>query len=301
MAVYRIRDVINNYREREGMTQAELGEGICEPETVSRIENGHHIPSRRVYLELMKKMGQEGSRQRPFLVTFDKEIYQIKRELDLLIRVHEYERAESLLNKLQRKLDITEAQNMQFLLRTSAIIQYRTGRITKEERRNIFEQAVKLTVKWYGEQSLEKGFYTHNEVILLCNIATAYFEEGNEKKAIQMLVELKEYFDNSVVSEEEIAQNKVLVLDNLQQCYGLVKAYGKSLEISEEGIEQCLNGKKEGILCNFIYNRAYVLEKMNKKESACKELVQALCIAKALEYDYMYKHIYRHVCENSNV
>lgn len=292
MAVYRIGDVINNYREREGLTQAELAEGICEPEILSRIENGHHMPSRKIYLKLMVRMGQEGVRQRPVLITCDRENYQIKRELDRLVGIHEYEKAERVLKKLERKLDFAEPQNRQFLLRTKAIIRYRTGKITKEKRRELFEQAVSMTVKWYGEGGLEKGFYTHNEIVLLCNIATVYFEEGDKEKAVQMLTELRQYFVDSIVSDEERAQNELLVLNNLEQCYGLLGKYDECMAMIEEGIEKCLEYGKGARLCNFLYDKAYILDKRGENEEACKVILQALCTAKILGYTHKEKHIY---------
>ncbi len=61
-SIYEIGDMIKCSRKSMGITQEELAEGICSVLTLSRIENGRQSPGKKVYEELMRKMGLETSR-----------------------------------------------------------------------------------------------------------------------------------------------------------------------------------------------------------------------------------------------
>ena len=57
MGEYSKAAVIKYTRKATGMTQEELSEGICEPVTISRYENGQLNPSDDKFIRLMQKMG----------------------------------------------------------------------------------------------------------------------------------------------------------------------------------------------------------------------------------------------------
>lgn len=47
---------IRRVRLERGLTQERLSEGICSPSTLSRIENGSQVPSRRTFQLLMERL-----------------------------------------------------------------------------------------------------------------------------------------------------------------------------------------------------------------------------------------------------
>lgn len=60
MGEYSKASIIKFTREALGMTQEELAETICEPETLSRYENGILDPTDEKFVRLMNKMGEKG-------------------------------------------------------------------------------------------------------------------------------------------------------------------------------------------------------------------------------------------------
>ena len=47
---------IRQARREKGLTQEQLAEGICSPITVSRIENGHQMPSKAILDALLSRL-----------------------------------------------------------------------------------------------------------------------------------------------------------------------------------------------------------------------------------------------------
>lgn len=60
MAQYSKGFMIQYLRKRKGMTQEELAEGICEPVTLSRYENGSLNPTAEKFQLLMERLGGPG-------------------------------------------------------------------------------------------------------------------------------------------------------------------------------------------------------------------------------------------------
>ena len=52
-----IGEVIKQRRKELGLTQEQLCEGICEPITISRMENGKQTPSRNRVIALLQSRG----------------------------------------------------------------------------------------------------------------------------------------------------------------------------------------------------------------------------------------------------
>lgn len=57
MGNYPIGRLIAEMRNRRGLSQEELSEGICAVSTLSKIENGIQMPRRKVYVALMQRLG----------------------------------------------------------------------------------------------------------------------------------------------------------------------------------------------------------------------------------------------------
>lgn len=74
---------------------------------------------------------------------------------------------------------------------------------------------LKWTVPHFGGKPLRECFLSHQELILINNIAIGYGEMGNMQKAVGLLRELKEYLECSYRENREIATMHATVLLNL--------------------------------------------------------------------------------------
>lgn len=62
MGTYQIGEVIRLLRKEKGITQELLSDGLCSVETLSRIENGKHTPSRATLDALMERLGKDSQK-----------------------------------------------------------------------------------------------------------------------------------------------------------------------------------------------------------------------------------------------
>ena len=76
-----IGDYIRQKRLDAGMTQAQLCKGICEPITVSRLENGQQTPSRNTVKALLGRLGLPDDRYFALLSDHEMEIKLLKDEI----------------------------------------------------------------------------------------------------------------------------------------------------------------------------------------------------------------------------
>ena len=64
-----------------GLTQEQLCEGICEPMTISRMENGRQTPSRNRINALLQRLGLPDDRYFALLSKHEEEIAALQREI----------------------------------------------------------------------------------------------------------------------------------------------------------------------------------------------------------------------------
>lgn len=90
MGNYPIGRLIAEARSRRGLSQEELSGGICAPSTLSKIENGMQMPSRRVYLALLERLGLSHRSCLMFVSHVDMRRSTLEEELGRLIAGAEY-------------------------------------------------------------------------------------------------------------------------------------------------------------------------------------------------------------------
>ena len=72
---------IRQNREAQGLTQQQLCEGICEPATISRIENGQQTPYRSRLSALLQRLGLPDDRYFALLSPNEIEISSLQAEI----------------------------------------------------------------------------------------------------------------------------------------------------------------------------------------------------------------------------
>lgn len=100
MGMYRAGIVIRRNRLALHMTQEDLCDGICDTQTISRIENGKQNPGKDIYRRLMERMGREKDRAFAMVSGEDVRVMDYAREYENALHKFEYERAEEFLGKL---------------------------------------------------------------------------------------------------------------------------------------------------------------------------------------------------------
>lgn len=111
--LFLITEYLASERERKGMTQQEVSENICEPETYSRIETGKHTPVKKNMYELMERLGIPWCYYRGELELDSLKAYRMSQEARKLLNRGMREEALVILNKMRSCLDMESNVNVQ--------------------------------------------------------------------------------------------------------------------------------------------------------------------------------------------
>ncbi|MBS4981113.1 MAG: helix-turn-helix transcriptional regulator [Lachnospiraceae bacterium] len=189
-------EVVRQERKAKKLTQAELAEGICEPESLSRIESGRRNPNNRNMEALLGKMNRERQRIMPMVFTKQYDILVLERKIAKAMHYFEYEEAEKNIEKLESRLDMTEKRNQQYVAYRKLICDISKGKIDpKDSLRKLYE----LLQCSIGNQDVFAYRLTETESSILNNIACVLEECGEEKRAIEIWKKILENYENSRV------------------------------------------------------------------------------------------------------
>ena len=114
MALFNIGNFIKQRREELGITQAELAEGLCSLPTLSRIENGSHVPHGNTLRALLQRLGYSDALM---LLPASREEFEITRlqvKIRQLYNTRDREGARELFAKLGEYKDFFSVSDRQF-------------------------------------------------------------------------------------------------------------------------------------------------------------------------------------------
>lgn len=295
MGVYHIGEVIRRSRESLGMTQEQLAEGICTPETLSRIENGKRTPNRANFRALMERLEKCGEKYFPYIRVGDYARMEMWQKILRMDRAHRFEEVLAELEEFEEALDLDDYVNRQAVMRMRALCNYNLGKISAKRSREMLAEALKLTVPSWDGRTVPEGVFTRTECALFCNIAVLYMNEGRLDEALDLMRQMQQYFRTTRIDERERRYSEGLLMSNLARCLGRKGETKEALEIAREETEKYLKFDMADRLHGSLYNMAYQMEVQHKSPEACKEkLVQAYYVAEftgdGRERDHIRKH-----------
>lgn len=242
-----IGEVIKKRRTELGLSQEQICEGICEPMTISRLENGKQTPSRNVVRALCQRLGLPDDRF--FAVLTDKEIKIDKLYKDICACNVEFERSiienrkeirERGMKKIAELESIIQKKDYlmnQFILRSKMILDRDEKPYSLEESLEILKQVIKISQPRFDENSIATGIYSIEEMKLINQLAMTYSEMGNSKSALNIWYGLNENIENRYDSITKSKRMHSLILFGLARELLITGKYQKASEYAKKGIE----------------------------------------------------------------
>ena len=197
MGEYSKAAVIKYTRKAVGMTQEELSEGICEPVTLSRYENGQLNPSDDKFVRLMQKMGESGETCLFPLYCEDVRLQQEMENMLYAIEEKNWCKVEKLKQKIETEFHLSKdySENRQYLKRIETITRYRKKEINVQEAIEELRTALNETLGNIEPENFPVGkILRETEILVIYNLASYYAEAGNAPKALVIYERLDEYF-----------------------------------------------------------------------------------------------------------
>lgn len=286
MKSYRIGDVIKRRRKLLGLTQEQLCDGICDPTTLSKIENGRRTPSPQDTISLLERLGLS-SDVYYFLVSDEDFAVQ---DLKVEIRTHAIREEFSEALDLLDKLEAYKRQSpfvTQFILRQRSIVGYRKdGAVcpyTPAEALELLYQAIRLTVSSFQVDHIAEYLLCTEEIIVIMDIATTYSEQKNYNMSLQIYSQLMTYIEQHCMSMEEISRILPLVAYNYATDLEEVGDYAKAVEVSEQGRQYCIRYGKANLLGVLLATQGCALYKQGKHREGLQTLGKACMALRLME------------------
>ncbi len=239
-------DVIRRRRLELGMTQEQLCEGICEPITVSRLENGKQTPSRSRISALLERLGLPGNRYYALLSKREQEESLLRKEInDCVARFYQkegdgkklvWEQARRALDRLMAVLDPEDTLAKQFVLRSRALLGERGEAYPYEKQLEMLLEALRLTAPRFDPEEIGQLRYTWDEIQLINQIAMVYAMAGQRKTAIGLYGQLLKYLKKNMESKKYLC----LVSFNYARELAASKRYEDAIEVAEIGRKTCV-------------------------------------------------------------
>lgn len=269
---------IRQNREAQGLTQQQLCEGICEPATISRIENGQQTPSRSRLSALLQRLGLPDDRYFALLSPNEIEISSLQAEI-VSCGVHgRRERGLELIARLESIMEADDHITRQFILRSRVLL----GDYGFEEQLDILLEAIRLTVPRFTLEELESFLYSFDEIKIINQIGNTYAEAEQHKKAIDVYSRLLRYVQKHNSNITQSTGQLVLVAYNYARELDACQLYKDAIEIAELCRQTCINYGHYQLLPGSLHILAECYHFMGNNEMSEDLYLQAYGIYKAI-------------------
>lgn len=277
MAIYSVGSYIREQRERLGISQEGLCEGICSAATLSKIENGHQDIHLKEYIMLMQRLDQP--MQSIGVTVSQRELrqYNLKNEIEYKMAMGDME-VEELLGQYQGSTKRSSNQTMQYVAFVRAMIKKYRGEADGEVM-GLLLRAIRYTYRKFDiNRTGSVRLLTFDEIRIIDNIAVMLAGRGDVSLAIEWENFLKNYLETGEVDYEEVTRAYPQVLFNLTKCFGECNMYGKAVELCTLGIDYCIRHGRLDFFARLLDSKGYYLEKLGKREEASECLSYAYMI-----------------------
>lgn len=286
-------DVIRQRRLELGLTQEELCEGICEPMTISRFENGRQTPSRNRIKALLQRLGLPDDRFYGLLNAKELEISNLEKEITSLhvqfIRATPQEKnriREATFAKhreLEQVMDGDDTLSRQLILRSKFVLGTENGPYSLDEGLSLVLEAIRLTSPKFDLDAIGRGLYTENEIKLINNIANCYIRAGRHYDAIDVLKPLLRYLQTSMKNIPPNRAQIPMVAYNYARELEIVKRFDDAIEIGEYARRICIDYGVYTVLPDILMILAECHYHQGNHEKSAELYRQAYYIYKAIE------------------
>lgn len=273
--IYLVDEVIKMSRINHSLSQEMLSEGICTPETLSRIESGKRAPNPRNFHALMEKLDVDQDYYNGKLDTDDFLLLEKKRELDRAIALRDWQEARKLLEELKAELDMSSPLNRQMLQIDENAISFGENRISSKEFLKMCEVILDCRGEGWKQDSFWKQFLTNDKIKVLNSIAIVYMEEKQQDKSVFIWEHILMQLEQSKVELSDRYVSSMLVIINLSIGYGELEYFEECLNMCEKGIQLCFEAGRGVRIAKLLCTKAETLFKLGNKETCQNYLRQA--------------------------
>ena len=284
--LYLVNELIQRNRLGKALSQETISDGICSPETLSRIECGKRSPSMHNFQAIMEKLDTKLEYYNGTLDTSDFLLLEKKKELDRALSLKKWDEARRLLKYLKQKIDMNNDKNQQELKHAEYSIQFWSGELTPESYITLCEKDLECEQKEWKRQKFWQKFFTKDTIELLNSIVVAYARLGKYEESIFISEHLLEFLESSNIQLSNRYKSCMTVVGNLSSFYGEIGELDKCVNMCELGMKLCLESGRGVRISKFLGNKAEAVNLLaNKPLETCKKFFeQSYYISDFMDY-----------------
>lgn len=273
--VYLLDEYMHSYRDISGMTQEQVSDGICAPETYSRLETGKRKPHPKQREAIVERLEIGWGYFRGDLETTDYKVFELLNQYREEAAKNRWKEAEIYANELKSKMDMESINNRQYMGMIENHIAYATGRISAEEICRRDRELLELSVTEERLEKTEMYYFSHIEIILHIHIANVLCDMGKTKEAIGFLERVLKKTEKSAVGIEYWWNGMNAVVFNLANMRSDMGDYVTSLKDMKDFTGKCMRMYDGRFLACAIGEIAFDLEHLNKtNQKVSKRLLE---------------------------
>ena len=287
-----IGGLIREARQQLGMSQEKLCEGLCEPITILRIENGQTDSSRSMRLALLQKLGLP-ERYLYFPSQKELEIDDLKAEaraqtiaFGKAAKADRAERRESALqalHALEKKAGKKDILIRQFIMAERIGLGTEEGPYSPSEQREQLLDAIYVTNSKFDLDQMGSFRYTQAEIELINQIAITYALEGNRDAAISIYRQLLTYIQENNQQLHYYAGQLTMVTFNYVRELVAMEKYEEAIAIAEVGRKVCVKYDNHQLHPQLLAILANCYAHLGNREKSRKFYERAFCMYEAFE------------------
>ena len=244
-------EAIKKRRMELGLTQEQLCEGICEPFTISRIENGRQTPSRKRINAILKRLSLPADRYYALVSENEQEVSELQRQISAFKhrfgrafddeREQIREQAAIAFEQLEAVIEEADTVRRQFLVRSRITIGKPDGEYSLDEQKEMLTDAIRLSAPYFNVLKINKGIYSVDEIKLIDLLACAYSHNNLHTEAINIYIQLYEYINKHFANNPTTRAGLTMISANYAKELLAIGDPQKAVDIALEGKQTCLD------------------------------------------------------------
>lgn len=280
MPTYGMGDAIREMRMRLGYTQEELAYGVCTTGTLSKIENGKAVISKRVFEALCSKLPGIHHVWISCDTKTEMERSKLCKQILLYLEARQMQEAKDAMDRYHERMERDNPFCVQFELYTQAI--YLS--ITKKDEGKILpklKKALSITMPDYKERFRAKKktvLLTYDEIYILANMGIAYAKRENTQMAHYIFYYLKEYIRQQELDAPESIKIYPMAIGNLAWVLERQGQLKEAVRQCDDCMDICYLAGKYTVLPYLLCIKSRCLTALGNVKTAKKSRQQAQAI-----------------------
>ncbi len=285
-----IGTIIRERRKELELSQEDLADGVCAVSTLSRIESGTQLPSKNHLEALLERLGYSITMVDGYMDGVTLRIHELKFKTQLNYINRNHENALRHLQELEQLVTDHTSLDWQFMLTYRVLLNQKN--MSPQQRLEKLEEALAISCPRYINKELPR-LLSYREILIFNNIAWALDDLGRRDEAIDILHNIRVYYERHVIVPEEALRTQPTILYNLSKLLGLAGRYDECIEVCNQGIRIARQTGRCTDLATTLYNQAWALLRRNldnDRQIAQRSLRQACYQACAMEDQRAFLH-----------